>query len=46
MSGYISQLLDRCLQIVDPELFNYLRMKNLSAEIYAFPCWSFLARVF
>ncbi|KAL4080339.1 rab-GTPase-TBC domain-containing protein [Scleroderma yunnanense] len=32
------KLLDRCLKIVDPELFNYLRMKNLSAEIYAFPC--------
>ncbi|KAI6032935.1 TBC-domain-containing protein [Pisolithus orientalis] len=31
------KLLDRCLQIVDPDLFNYLRMKNLSAEIYAFP---------
>ena len=38
----LSQLLDRCLKIVDPELFNYLRMKNLSAEIYAFPCQSFL----
>jgi cell cycle arrest protein BUB2 len=32
------QLLDRCLKIVDPELFNYLRSKNLSAELYAFPC--------
>ncbi|KAI6046059.1 bub2 protein [Pisolithus marmoratus] len=31
------KLLDRCLKIVDPDLFNYLRMKNLSAEIYAFP---------
>ncbi|KAG1716651.1 hypothetical protein ID866_529, partial [Astraeus odoratus] len=31
------KLLDRCLKIVDPELFNYLRIKNLSAEIYAFP---------
>ncbi|KAG2345685.1 TBC-domain-containing protein [Suillus weaverae] len=31
------KLLDRCLKIVDPELFAYLRMKNLSAEIYAFP---------
>ncbi|KAF9227271.1 TBC-domain-containing protein [Gyrodon lividus] len=31
------KLLDRCLKIVDPELFGYLRMKNLSAEIYAFP---------
>lgn len=36
------QLLDRCLKIVDPELFNYLRMKNLSAEIYAFPCQLFI----
>lgn len=32
------QLLDRCLQFVDPELFTHLRSKNLSAEIYAFPC--------
>ena len=32
------QLLDRCLQFVDPELFSHLRSKNLSAEIYAFPC--------
>lgn len=32
------QLLDRCLQFVDPELFAHLRSKNLSAEIYAFPC--------
>ncbi|OSX65403.1 hypothetical protein POSPLADRAFT_1054153 [Postia placenta MAD-698-R-SB12] len=30
-------LLDRCLKIVDPELYAYLRSKNLSAEIYAFP---------
>ncbi|KAF7315263.1 Bub2 protein [Mycena indigotica] len=32
------KLLDRCLKIVDPELYSYLRSKNLSAEIYAFPC--------
>lgn len=32
------QLLDRCLKTVDPELFAHLRSKNLSAEIYAFPC--------
>ena len=32
------KLLDRCLKIVDPELFQYLRSKNLSAELYAFPC--------
>ncbi|KAF8813678.1 TBC-domain-containing protein [Phlegmacium glaucopus] len=31
------KLLDKCLQFVDPELFAYLRSKNLSAEIYAFP---------
>ncbi|KAI0255355.1 rab-GTPase-TBC domain-containing protein [Lactifluus subvellereus] len=36
------RLLDRCLKIVDPELFNYLRSKNLSAELYAFPCKSIL----
>lgn len=34
----LSQLLDKCLEIVDPELFKYLRSKNLRAEIYAFPC--------
>lgn len=32
------ELLDRCLKIVDPDLFAHLRSKNLSAEIYAFPC--------
>ena len=32
------QLLDRCLKIVDSELFDHLRSKNLSAELYAFPC--------
>ncbi|CAE6524101.1 unnamed protein product [Rhizoctonia solani] len=31
------KLLDRCLQIADPDLFQHLRSKNLSAEIYAFP---------
>ncbi|EGF99115.1 uncharacterized protein MELLADRAFT_45808 [Melampsora larici-populina 98AG31] len=31
------QLLDECLEIVDPELFHYLSTKNLRAEIYAFP---------
>ncbi|KAI0285246.1 TBC-domain-containing protein [Russula brevipes] len=31
------RLLDRCLKIVDPQLFSYLRSKNLSAELYAFP---------
>ncbi|CAG8653013.1 5721_t:CDS:2 [Acaulospora morrowiae] len=29
------KLLDKCLQILDPELFNYLRSKSLKAEIYA-----------
>lgn len=31
------KLLDRCLALLDPELFGHLRSKNLSAEIYAFP---------
>ncbi|KIO30470.1 hypothetical protein M407DRAFT_69212 [Tulasnella calospora MUT 4182] len=31
------RLLDQCLQIVDSELYGYLRKKNLSAELYAFP---------
>ncbi|KAI0094002.1 TBC-domain-containing protein [Irpex rosettiformis] len=31
------KLLDRCLKIVDPEMYGYLRSKNLSAELYAFP---------
>lgn len=37
------QLLDRCLEYVDAELYSYLRSKKLSAEIYAFPCvsWTF-----
>lgn len=42
-AGYLgltfrAELLDRCLKIVDPDLFAHLRSKNLSAEIYAFPC--------
>jgi hypothetical protein len=40
------QLLDRCLQFVDPELFSHLRSKNLSAEIYAFPCAYFFDIIF
>lgn len=40
LTYFYLQLLDRCLQFVDPELFGYLRSKNLSAEIYAFPCSS------
>ncbi|KAE8221070.1 hypothetical protein CF326_g8631 [Tilletia indica] len=31
------RLLDICLELADPHLYNYLRSKNLSAEIYAFP---------
>ncbi|EPQ31849.1 uncharacterized protein PFL1_00048 [Pseudozyma flocculosa PF-1] len=31
------QLLDRCLERLDPSLYTHLRSKNLSAEIYAFP---------
>ncbi|RIB05317.1 rab-GTPase-TBC domain-containing protein [Gigaspora rosea] len=31
------KLLDQCLQIIDPKLFNHLRLKSLTAEIYAFP---------
>ncbi|OWZ70929.1 hypothetical protein AYX14_03639 [Cryptococcus neoformans] len=30
-------LLDRCLEVVDPELYDRLASKNLKAEIYAFP---------
>ena len=32
------QLLDKCLEVADPELYAHLRSKNLSAELYAFPC--------
>ena len=39
------KLLDRCLKIVDPELFQYLRSKNLSAELYAFPCQYYYIRL-
>jgi len=35
---YYHQLLDKCLNFVDPELYAYLRSKKLSAELYAFPC--------
>ncbi|KAJ9119075.1 hypothetical protein QFC22_003566 [Naganishia vaughanmartiniae] len=31
------ELLDRCLQAVDTELYDHLKSKNLSAELYAFP---------
>ncbi|WWC96869.1 hypothetical protein V866_003744 [Kwoniella sp. B9012] len=31
------KLLDKCLEIVDHELYNKLSSKNLKAEIYAFP---------
>lgn len=30
------QLVDRCLETLDPELFTYLTNKGLSAELYAF----------
>eukprot|EP00834_Sanchytrium_tribonematis_P000980 NODE_20_length_44879_cov_0.624654.p27 type:complete len:213 gc:universal NODE_20_length_44879_cov_0.624654:3593-2955(-) len=30
-------LLDKCLELIDRELFTYLKSKRLSAEIYAFP---------
>ncbi|KAI8999308.1 bub2 protein [Gaertneriomyces semiglobifer] len=31
------KLLDRCLQVLDPGLFRFLKAKNLSANIWAFP---------
>ncbi|KZT61278.1 rab domain-containing cell division control protein [Calocera cornea HHB12733] len=31
------RLLDRCLRVLDPELYAFLRGKKLGAEIYAFP---------
>ncbi|KIM19776.1 hypothetical protein M408DRAFT_334273 [Serendipita vermifera MAFF 305830] len=31
------RLLDRCLEILDLELYSHLRSKKLSAELYAFP---------
>ncbi|CAD6566998.1 MAG: hypothetical protein TREMPRED_003222 [Tremellales sp. Tagirdzhanova-0007] len=31
------KLLDKCLEILDIQLFDHLRSKNLSAELYAFP---------
>ncbi|KAH8916407.1 TBC-domain-containing protein [Atractiella rhizophila] len=31
------KLLDKCLAILDPPLFQHLRSKSLSAELYAFP---------
>ncbi|PWN88151.1 TBC-domain-containing protein [Acaromyces ingoldii] len=30
------ELLDRCLQSVDPSLYNHLRSKNLTSELYGF----------
>ena len=36
------KLLDKCLEVADPELYAHLRSKNLSAELYAFPCESSL----
>lgn len=31
-------LLDQVLELIDKELFGYLKSKNLTSEIYAFPC--------
>ncbi|PWN48820.1 RabGAP/TBC, partial [Violaceomyces palustris] len=31
------KLVDTCLELADAQLYSYLRSKNLSAEIYAFP---------
>eukprot|EP00842_Homolaphlyctis_polyrhiza_P000077 jgi/Hompol1/106/HPOL_002019-RA len=31
------KLLDKCLQEIDPELFDYLKCKQLTATVYAFP---------
>ncbi|CAG8555852.1 3084_t:CDS:2 [Ambispora leptoticha] len=31
------KLLDKCLQILDPVLYDHLESKNLNAKIYAFP---------
>ena len=30
-------MIDEILKIVDPELFNYLTMKNLKADFYSMP---------
>jgi cell cycle arrest protein BUB2 len=32
------QLVDKCLERINKPLYDHLRSKNLSAEIYAFPC--------
>lgn len=32
-----SQLMDECLEVLDLELYTYLRKKQLHAELYAFP---------
>ena len=34
------KLLDKCLQVIDPTLFKYLRASKLEAAVYAFPCKS------
>jgi len=31
------KLLDKCLKVVDSKLYNHLKSKNLTAELYAFP---------
>ena len=35
-SFFLCQLMDECLQIVDPTLFRFLDSKQLSAKVYAF----------
>lgn len=32
------QLVDQCLETVDPKLYAHLQSKFLTAELYAFPC--------
>lgn len=32
------KLLDRCLEQLDAKLYRHLRLKGLTAEVYAFPC--------
>jgi hypothetical protein len=33
-----AQLLDECLQCVDPVLYQHLAARQLTAKVYAFPC--------
>ncbi|KAJ3040859.1 hypothetical protein HDV00_010319 [Rhizophlyctis rosea] len=32
-----AELMDRCMQIVDPQLYEHLKAKRLNAKLYAFP---------